>query len=198
MNDLIQTIKVLTEEELKIINEYIDELTFQENTVFDSNGKSRIDNSVRSSLGTTMNEEHDATQLLHQKINESLLTYKEKVILINNMFQYYPVPGGYSTTCYRESIQVLEYSSNQEYKFHHDTSNDPNSKEYHRIISIVLYLNDDFDGGGTEFPHQTYKPSPGYGLFFPSNWCFPHSGQKVLSGKKRVAVTWYYVIDHNA
>ena len=31
------------------------------------------------------------------------------------------------------------------------------------------------------------------GLFFPSNWCFPHSGQKVLSGKKRVAVTWYYV-----
>lgn len=198
MNDLIQTIKVLNEEELKIINEYIDELTFQENTVFDSNGKSRVDNSVRSSLGTTMNEEHDATQLLHQKINESLLTYKEKVISINNMFQYYPVPGGYSTTCYRELIQVLEYSSNQEYKFHHDTSNDPNSKEYHRIISIVLYLNDDFDGGGTEFPHQTYKPSPGYGLFFPSNWSFPHSGQKVLSGKKRVAVTWYYVTDQSA
>jgi len=198
MNDLIQTIKVLNEEELKIINEYIDELTFQENTVFDSNGKSRVDNSVRSSLGTTMNEEHDATQLLHQKINESLLTYKEKVISINNMFQYYPVPGGYSTTCYRELIQVLEYSSNQEYKFHHDTSNDPNSKEYHRIISIVLYLNDDFDGGGTEFPHQTYKPLPGYGLFFPSNWSFPHSGQKVLSGKKRVAVTWYYVTDQSA
>ena len=198
MNDLIQTIKVLNEEELKIINEYIDELTFQENTVFDSNGKSRVDNSVRSSLGTTMNEEHDATQLLHQKINESLLTYKEKVISINNMFQYYPVPGGYSTTCYRELIQVLEYSSNQEYKFHHDTSNDPNSKEYHRQISIVLYLNDDFDGGGTEFPHQTYKPSPGYGLFFPSNWSFPHSGQKVLSGKKRVAVTWYYVTDQSA
>jgi hypothetical protein len=198
MNDLIQTIKVLTEEELKIINDYINELTFQENTVFDSNGKNRVDNSVRSSLGTAMNEEHNATKLLHQKINESLLTYKEKVISINDMFQYYPVPGGYSTTCYRESIQVLEYSSNQEYKFHHDTSNDPNSKEYHRQISIVLYLNDDFDGGGTEFPHQIYKPSPGYGLFFPSNWCFPHSGQKVLSGKKRVAVTWYYVTDHSA
>ena len=197
MNDLIRAIKVLNKEELKIINEYIDELTFQENTVFDSNGKSRIDTSVRSSLGTTMNEEHEATQLLHQKINESLLTYKEKVISINEMFQYYPVPIGYSTTCYRESIQVLEYNLNQEYKFHHDTSNDPNSKEYHRIISIILYLNDEFDGGGTEFSHQTYKPSPGYGLFFPSNWSFPHSGQKVLSGKKRVAVTWYYVIEQS-
>jgi hypothetical protein len=198
MNDLIQTIKVLNEEELKIINDYVDSLIFQENTVFDSNGKSRIDTSVRSSLGATMNEEHIATKLLHQKINESLLSYKEKVISINDMFQYYPVPAGYNTTCCRESIQVLEYNSNQEYKFHHDTSNDPNSKEYHRIISIVLYLNDNFDGGGTEFPHQTYKPSPGYGLFFPSNWCFPHSGQKVLSGKKRVAVTWYYVNDTNA
>jgi hypothetical protein len=198
MNDLIQTIEVLNKEELKIINDYIDTLIFQENTVFDSNGKNRVDNSVRSSLGTVMNEEHQATKLLHQKINESLLTYRERVISINEMFQYYPVPGGYSTTCYRESIQVLEYSSNQEYKFHHDTSNDPNSKEYHRQISIVLYLNDDFEGGGTEFLHQTYKPSPGYGLFFPSNWCFPHSGQKVLSGKKRVAVTWYYVTDQSA
>jgi hypothetical protein len=198
MNDLIQTIKILNEEELKIINNYVDTLVFQGNTVFDSNGKSRIDASVRSSLGTTVNEEHDATKLLHQKINESLSIYKEKVISINDMFQYYPVPAGYSTTCHREAIQVLEYSPNQEYKFHHDTSNDPNSKEYHRIISIVLYLNDEFDGGGTEFPHQTYKPSPGYGLFFPSNWCFPHSGQKVLSGKKRVAVTWYYVTDQSA
>ena len=80
MNNLIQTIKILNEEELKIINDYIDELTFQENTVFDSNGKSKIDTSVRSSLGSTLNEEHEATKLLHQKINESLLVYKEKVI----------------------------------------------------------------------------------------------------------------------
>jgi hypothetical protein len=198
MNDLIQTIEILNEEELKIINEYIDTLIFQENTVFDSNGKSKIDTSVRSSLGSTLNEEHNATKLLHQKINECLLTYKERLIKINSIFQYYPVPGGYSTTCHREAIQILEYSPDQEYKFHHDTSNDSNSKEYHRQISIVLYLNGEFDGGGTEFPHQTYKPSPGYGLFFPSNWCFPHSGQKVLSGKKRVAVTWYYVNDTSA
>jgi hypothetical protein len=195
MNELIQIIKILNQEELDIINSYIDELTFQENTVFDSNGKSLIDTSVRSSLGSFMNEEHLATKLLHDRINESLLVYKERVVPINSMFQYYPVPAGYSTTCHREAIQVLEYSPDQEYKFHHDTSNDPSSKEYHRKISVVLYLNDGFVGGGTEFPYRTYKPDPGYGLIFPSNWCFPHSGQKVLEGKKRVAVTWYYVND---
>jgi hypothetical protein len=198
MNDLIQTIKVLTEEEVKIINDYVDELTFQETLVFDSGGEMKVDTSVRSSLGATMNEEHQATKLIHQKINESLLTYREKLIKINKVFQYYPVPGGYWTTSNREPIQVLEYSPNQKYKFHHDTSNNLYTEEYHRIISVVLYLNNNFEGGGTEFPHQTYKPFPGYGLFFPSNWCFPHSGQKVLSGKKRVAVTWYYVIDHRS
>ena len=197
MNELIQQIKILDKKELKEINHYLDNCSFFQNTVFDSNGKSRTDTSVRSSLGATMDEEHQATKLLHNRINESLLVYKERVIPINSMFQYYPVPIGYSTTCYREAIQVLEYSPNQEYKFHHDTSNDPNSKEYHRQISIVLYLNGSFEGGGTEFPHNTYKPSPGYGLIFPSNWCFPHSGQKVLSGKKRVAVTWYYVNDES-
>ncbi len=198
MNDLIKIIEIVNKNELEIINSYIDSLSFQENTVFDSNGSSRVDTSVRSSLGAAMNEEHEATQLLHQRINESLLVYKKEVIKINEMFQYYPVPGGYETTSYREPIQILEYHPEQEYKFHHDASNNQNVKEYHRQISVIVYLNDDFTGGGTEFPHQTFKPPVGYGLIFPSNWCFPHSGQKVLGGKKRVAVTWYYVTDHSA
>ncbi len=193
MNDLIQIIKVLDEEELKIVNSYIDELTFQENTVFDSNGSTRIDITVRSSLGSSMDENHPATKLFHERINKSLLEYKERVIKINEMFQYYPVPGGYGTTSHRESIQILEYYPDQEYKFHHDISNDPKSKEYHRQISVVVYLNNDFKGGRTLFPHMNYKPDPGYALIFPSNWCYPHSGEKVTNGKKRVAVTWYYV-----
>lgn len=198
MKNLIQTIKILNKKELKIVNDYIDQLDFVQNTVFDSNGKTRIDTSVRSSLGAIMNEKDGATQLLHDKINQSLLVYQERVVQINPIFQYYPVPGGYGTSSHREAIQVLEYYPDQEYKFHHDVSNDPNSKEYHRQISVIVYLNDTFEGGGTEFPHKTYKPSPGSALIFPSNWSFPHSGQKVLDGKKRVAVTWYYVTDHSA
>lgn len=198
MEELIQQIKILDEVELKKINNHLDGLSLFQNLVFDSQGKSKVDTSVRSSFGCVLDETKEITKILHERINESLLVYKSRVSSFNDIFNFYPVTGGYNTTCYRESIQVLEYHPNQEYKFHHDTSNDLNSKEYHRIISIVLYLNDEFDGGGTEFIHRTYKPSPGYCLIFPSNWCFPHSGQKVLSGKKRVAVTWYYVTDHSS
>lgn len=198
MEELIQQIKIFDESELKKINDYIDSLSLFQNMVFDSKGKSRVDTSMRSSLGCTLNETHEITKIIHEKMNESLLIYKNRLISYNDIFNYYPIPGAYSTNSHRESIQVLEYNPNQEYKFHHDVSNDPNSKEYHRKISIVAYLNGNFEGGGTEFIHRTYKPSPGYCLIFPSSWCFPHSGQKVLNGKKRVAVTWYYVNDSTA
>jgi len=190
---LIQTIKVLEKEDLKIINDYVDTLSFSENYVFSKDGSSRIDTSARSSLGSTMDDSHPATSLLNQKINDSLWEYKSRLCEFNSTFNFYPVPGGIDTYAYREGLQVLEYTSNQEYKFHHDAANEPDRKEYHRQISVVLYLNGGFEGGGTEFIHKTYKPDPGYALIFPSNWCFPHSGQKVISGKKRVAVTWYYV-----
>ncbi len=101
------------------------------------------------------------------------------------------------TTSEREFIQVLEYVENQKYTWHTDASPMPDSKEYHRKISIILYLSDDFEGGTTKFPRQEYKPPVGHALIFPSNWCFPHCGTQVTSGKKRVAVTWYYVNDLN-
>ena len=62
---------------------------------------------------------------------------------------------------------------------------------------MILYLSDEFDGGTTKFIHKEYKPPIGHALIFPSNWCFPHTGTKVTNGKKRVAVTWYYIDYHD-
>ncbi len=74
-----------------------------------------------------------------------------------------------------------------------DAATDKKLTEYERKVSVILYLNEGFEGGGTEFIHTALKPKPGYAIIFPSNWCYPHAGQKVVSGKKRIAVTWYYV-----
>ena len=195
MNDLIQVIKVLDAKDLKIINDHIDHLTFNPSTVFSSGGKSKVEKQWRTSTGTVLNDSDDVTNLFHEKINAALVQYKERVSLISDSFKRYPVPGGYETDSHREEIQILEYSPDQEYKFHHDAATNPNIKAYHRKISIIVYLTDKFTGGHTAFPHCKYRPEPGHALIFPANWCYPHAGKPVLEGKKRIAVTWYYAND---
>ncbi len=77
MKDLIQTIQVLEENELKLVNNYINTLQFSESLVFDTQKNLKIDISVRSSLGVRLDENHEVTKIIHEKINKSLLEYKK-------------------------------------------------------------------------------------------------------------------------
>tara|TARA_B100000676_G_scaffold139455_1_gene138029 strand:- start:70 stop:663 length:594 start_codon:yes stop_codon:yes gene_type:complete len=194
MNDLIQIIKLIDIEQVNEMNNFIDTLSLAPNTVFgEGENECNVDTSIRTSTGTYLDNNHPITQKFHSKMNEGLEEYKRRVEKIHSSFSYYPVPSGYGTTCWREEIQILQYEKTQEYKFHHDAATNPNIQEYHRKISVITYLSDGFEGGGTAFPHVTLKPKPGYALIFPSNWCYPHAGEPVKDGRKRVAVTWYYV-----
>lgn len=194
MNDLIQVIKILDQDDVDKLNSHIDTLQFNQSLVFDTGGDGvKIDNFTRTSTVAPLNDNDEITQEFHEKINRGLDEYKRRLVKIHNNFSYYPVPGGIDTRSWREGIQILQYEKSQEYKFHHDAATREEQKEYHRKISVIVYLNDGFKGGGTSFVHKTYKPQPGYALIFPSNWCYPHAGQVVEEGRKRVAVTWYYV-----
>tara|TARA_B100001989_G_scaffold162631_1_gene116851 strand:+ start:605 stop:1192 length:588 start_codon:yes stop_codon:yes gene_type:complete len=192
MNELIQIIKILEPEEVQEINSYVDTLDFDTNTVFDGKDGTKVSD-IRTSTGVGLDNLNMVTQKLHSAINRGLDEYKRRVVNIHNIFSYYPVPGGNYTKSWREAIQVLQYEKTQEYQYHHDVCNEREREEYHRQISVIVYLTEDFKGGGTAFPHATYRPRAGYGLIFPSNWCYPHAGEPVDSGIKRVAVTWYYV-----
>tara|TARA_B100000963_G_scaffold149105_1_gene130012 strand:- start:60 stop:653 length:594 start_codon:yes stop_codon:yes gene_type:complete len=194
MNDLIQIIKLIDIEQVNEINNFIDTLSLAPNTVFgEGENECNVDTSIRTSLGTSLDNNHPITQKFHSKMNEGLNEYKRRVEKIHSNFSYYPVPGGHGTSSWREQIQILQYEKTQEYKFHHDAATNPEIQEYHRKISVITYLSDGFVGGGTAFPHATFKPNPGYAIIFPSNWCYPHAGEPVMEGQKRVAVTWYYV-----
>ena len=200
MNELIQVVQVLTPDEVLLVNEELDKKEFIVSSigfVDGETGEPRVDSDIRSSSGCYLLDDEKAAQIMHKGMNNALLEYRERLIKIHPTFDGYPVPGGFMTTSNRELIQVLEYVKNQKYTWHTDVSPQPNSKEYHRKISIILYLSDNFEGGTTKFAHQDYKPTIGHALIFPSNWCFPHTGTTVTSGRKRVAVTWYYVHDNN-
>ena len=200
MNDLIQVIPVLTAEEVEFVNVELDKKEFTVSSIGFSgeNGEPRVDSNIRSSSGTYLLDDEEVAQVIHKGMNTSLLEYRERLMKLHPIFDGYPVPGGFQTTSNREPIQVLEYVKNQKYTYHVDASPVPDSKEYHRKISVIIYLSNDFEGGYTKFLHKKYKPPVGHALIFPSNWCYPHTGTLVTNGKKRVAVTWYYVHDMNA
>lgn len=194
MEELIQVMKILSKDEVNKINKYIDTLDFCKNSVFGKDdGPSTVNEDIRSSVGSAMSEDAEETKILHNAMNDALIKYKKRCQKIHPNFGYAPMIGAQDTVSWREGLQVLEYQKGQKYNFHHDAATSENIPEYHRKISIITYLKNAEEGGGTLFPHTGFKPSPGYALIFPSNWCYPHSGEPVTKGKKRVAVTWYYV-----
>jgi len=106
-----------------------------------------------------------------------------------------------------EKMQVVKYDPNGYYNPHYDASCDdcPESVEFEknggqRVITMLLYLNDNYEGGETDFPnlHAKYKPAKNTGLLFYSlekegNLCHPlslHAGTPVLSGNKYIANVW--------
>lgn len=55
-------------------------------------------------------------------------------------------------------------------------------------IVIIIYLNDNFEGGELLFPVQNFKiiPRKGSIAIFPCNFAFPHVSQPVIEGTKNV------------
>lgn len=103
-----------------------------------------------------------------------------------------------------EGLQVLRYGTGAEYKPHHDYFDpaDPGSASIlarggQRVGTLIVYLNEPQQGGGTSFPDVGFEVAPqrGHGVFFsyprpdPSTRTL-HGGAPVLAGEKWIATKW--------
>jgi hypothetical protein len=88
-----------------------------------------------------------------------------------------------------EPYSLLRYSGGEQYGFHYDGGT--GSK---RSISVLIYLNDEYEGGEIEFPNfkLKIKPKAGTLILFPSNYAYGHIAHPVTSGTKYVIVTWLH------
>ena len=61
-----------------------------------------------------------------------------------------------------------------------------------RQFVVQLYLNDDFDGGETEFLYQQRREKAVAGdiLIFPASYTHTHRGNPPLGGDKYIATSW--------
>ncbi len=95
---------------------------------------------------------------------------------------------------YYSESKITKYDVHDEYYWHVDCYN---KKDSVRLISSITYLNDDYDGGETEFLGKIITPKKGFTLVFPSTWMFPHKGNPVKFGVKYIYVChhWVYTED---
>lgn len=66
-------------------------------------------------------------------------------------------------------------------------------KNFVRCLSLVIVLNDDYDGGIFNFPRQglKFKVKKGEAVMFPPYWTHPHSVTSVGEGQARYTInTW--------
>ena len=99
-----------------------------------------------------------------------------------------------------EVPQVLSYGVGGHYKPHIDGESiwvTPKGehiwkKSTDRDISMVFYLNDDFEGGDFIFPehHIRVRPEPGMMVCFPSSHHYMHGVEPVTRGKRYSIVCW--------
>ena len=87
---------------------------------------------------------------------------------------------------YWEAFNFIRYKTGQHFMEHSD-----HGYSYNCTVSLVTYLNDDYEGGGLNFRLQnlTYKPNAGDTVIFPSNYMYPHQALPVTSGIKYSLVT---------
>ena len=99
-----------------------------------------------------------------------------------------------------EIPQVLSYGIGGHYRPHIDGESiwmTPRGekiwkKSTDRDLSIVFFLNNDFEGGDFIFPELKVRvrPEPGMMVCFPSNHNYMHGVEPVTKGKRYSIVTW--------
>jgi len=99
-----------------------------------------------------------------------------------------------------EIPQVLSYGIGGHYRPHIDGESiwmTPRGekiwkKSTDRDLSIVFFLNNDFEGGDFIFPELKVRvrPEPGMMVCFPSNHNYSHGVEPVTRGKRYSIVTW--------
>lgn len=104
-----------------------------------------------------------------------------------------------------EGIQGQLYEPGQYFKPHHDWFSGPDLEKHcsttgNRTHTLMIYLNDDFEGGKTDFPAINFTAQPKTGRAVTWNNLKSdgsgdtdalHEGQEVTKGKKYIITSWW-------
>ena len=143
--------------------------------------KSGIDINIRNVNGYNLNFETPTNlfywNLIKKEIEKLYINYKAK----------FPKMGSNKIN----QIDLLKYDIGGKYEVHTDHfTTSP------RHLSIIMNLNDDYEGGDLIFTDQKEKEikrlklGKGSIVFFPSNFMYPHMIEPITKGTRYSIVAW--------
>ena len=90
-------------------------------------------------------------------------------------------------TDWHDQYGILKYGVGQKFTNHID-----DHRDFHRRISTLYYLNEDYVGGEINFPRFgiKYKPQANEMILFPSTYVYNHSVDEVIEGTRYAVVSW--------
>ena len=121
--------------------------------------------------------DRELNNMIHNCLNEYKHVFGHikpfKFYSTNQKVQMTPTGGGY-------------------HAWHDENSEDPGADAARKLVWMV-YLNDSYDGGETEFLYykRRIKPEMGTLLIFPAGMTHAHRGNLVLDGSKYVVTGWF-------
>lgn len=130
------------------------------------------------------NNNSDAESLKNSfQIKMNLIMFNSFTPIEQDYMKFYNI--GYIT--WHERYSILKYSLGQKFVNHID-----DHSHFHRRISYVYYLNDNYLGGEIVFPrfNISYKPKANEMLIFPSTYVYNHSVLPVTEGTRYSIVSW--------
>lgn len=174
----------LTKEECDTLIGLIDANAVRSTTASDKPGEFALVVPNRTSYTSSLHEEmHPVIKSINDKMSEILNIPKNKT----------------------EPLQGQRYEVGQEFKDHFDWFSGNNIKQYveaqgNRTYTFMVYLNEDLEGGETEFQKIDIKFTPKIGKAVvwknlksdgTGNELALHAGRPVLKGKKYILTKWF-------
>jgi Rps23 Pro-64 3,4-dihydroxylase Tpa1-like proline 4-hydroxylase len=110
---------------------------------------------------------------------------------IERLYVYYKIKFPEMDSSKINQIDLLKYNPGGKYEIHTDHYTTST-----RHLSIIMNLNDNYEGGDLIFTDQKgneikkLKLGKGFIVFFPSNFMYPHGIQPITKGTRYSIVAW--------
>ena len=143
---------------------------------------SRLDKNVRNVKGHHLTYDNDPTDMFYWNYIKTE---------IERLYYFYKIKFPKMASHKINQIDLLKYDVGGKYNVHTDHyTNSP------RHLSIIMNLNNDYEGGDLIFADQKEKEikrlklGKGSIVFFPSNFMYPHGIQPITKGTRYSIVAW--------